>query len=96
MINYEKNVYYMPCGEQRCSNITNQDIVFQENQINNKISCTRYYVEQRLYLYNNNEHFIYWYCIVYSNNGELSEGELNYQTCKIDSNMTASTMKWKI
>ena len=27
IIYYEKNIYYMPCGEQRCSNITNQDIV---------------------------------------------------------------------
>lgn len=37
MVYYEENVCYIPYGEQRCSNVTPQDSVYQGNQIDNKI-----------------------------------------------------------
>ena len=38
----------------------------------------------------------WWYYFVNSNNGEIPENELNYQTSKISSTKTTSTMMWKI
>ena len=38
----------------------------------------------------------YWYYFDISNNGEIPDDELNYQTSKVDSNETTSSMTWKI
>ena len=37
-----------------------------------------------------------WYCFLNSNNGEIHEDELNYQTSKVDSKDMASTLARKI
>ena len=62
------------------------------------VSSTGYYGKQRLYLYYDNNLFRNWYYIINSNNGEIPEGELNYQMYKVDriSNKTVSTTTWKI
>ena len=50
------------------------------------------------YLYNNCPYNVdaRWYYFVNSNTREIPEDELNYQTSKINSTKTISTMKWKI
>ena len=38
----------------------------------------------------------WWYYFDTSNNGEISDDELNYQTSNINSIETTTSMKWKI
>merc|ERR1712238_49620 len=74
----------------RVDNVTKLDWILKWYRVDNDNND-----DDKDYL-SNTDVGVQWYYFVNSNNGEIPEDELNYQTNKINNTKPTSTIKWKI